>query len=184
MQAIIYKRLKNIKPLNSVVVSICTTQWCLYVMHSGVYMYRTVVSMCTAQWCLCVPHNGVYMYCTVVSICTAEWCLCVPQSGVYVYRTVVSICTARLNIHKFYVLLTLCSYDVCCVNSGYFPVRRDRSVRRIPVSLLLTAPMLRIYPHLHVALTWTDRRSLELSEKRRSVRNREAKYFHLVLGRF
>ena len=112
-----------------------------------------------------------------VSIFTAQWCLYVPHSGVYMYRTVVSICTARLNIHKFYVLLTLCSYAVCCVISGYFPERHEQSVlsaRRIPVSLRSTAPMLRIYPHLHVALTWTDRRSLELSENGCSVRNREA----------
>jgi len=34
--------------------------------------------------------------------------------------------------------------------------------------------MLRIYRHLHVAVEWTDWRSLELSEKQRTVSNREA----------
>jgi len=32
------------------VVTICTAQWSLYVLHSGNNMYRTVVSTCTAQW--------------------------------------------------------------------------------------------------------------------------------------
>ena len=60
------------------VVTICTTQWSLYVPHSGHYMYRTVVTICTAQWSLYVPHSGHYMYRTVVTICTAQWSLYVP----------------------------------------------------------------------------------------------------------
>jgi hypothetical protein len=56
----------------SPVVTICTAQWSLYVLHSGHYMYRTVVSICTAQWSLYVPPSGHYMYRTVVTTCTAS----------------------------------------------------------------------------------------------------------------
>jgi len=43
-------------------VTICTSQWSLYVPPSGHYMYRTVATICTAQWSLYVPHIGHYMY--------------------------------------------------------------------------------------------------------------------------
>ena len=48
--------------LYSLIVTICTAQWSLYVPHSGRYMYRTVVATCTAQWSLYVQHSGHYMY--------------------------------------------------------------------------------------------------------------------------
>ena len=44
----------------------------------------------------------------------------------------------------------------------------------VPVNLRSFAPMLNTDPHLHVALTWTEWRRLELFTKQLSVRNREA----------
>jgi len=67
-----------------------------YVPHSGHYMYRTVVTICTAQWPLYVLHSG---HCTAQwSLCTAQWPLYVLHSGHYVphsghsmYCTVVTV---------------------------------------------------------------------------------------------
>ena len=78
------------------VVTVCTSQWSLYVPHSGHYMYRTVVTICTAQWSLYVPHSDHYMYRTVVTICTAQWSLYVlPHSGHYMYHKVLFVCFWR-----------------------------------------------------------------------------------------
>jgi hypothetical protein len=73
------------------------------------------------------------------------------------------------------------------VNSDYFLVRLERSVfsaRRIPVNLHSSAPMLRIYSHLHVALlpgqsgeAWNFPKSDVPSEIGKQW---AAKYFHLV----
>jgi hypothetical protein len=52
----------------------------------GHYMYRTVVTICTAQWSLYVLHSGHYMYHTVFTICTAQCSLYVPHSVHYMYR--------------------------------------------------------------------------------------------------
>jgi len=96
------------------VVTICTTQWSLYVPHSGHCRYRTVVTICTAQWSLYVPHSGHYMYRTVVTICTAQWSLYVPHSGHYMYRTVVTICTTSLTSSNS----TFCPTVHLCVLCG------------------------------------------------------------------
>jgi hypothetical protein len=110
------------------VVTICTAQWSLYVLHSGHYMYRTVVTMCTAQWSLCVPHSGHYKYRPAVTICTALWSLYVPHSGHYMYRTVVTICTAQWSLyiphsgHYMYrTVVTICTASLTSNNSTFCP---------------------------------------------------------------
>ena len=101
---------------------------------SGHYMYRTVVTICTAQWSLYVLHSGHYMYCTVVTICTAQWSLYVLHSGHYMYRTVVTICTAQWSLYVPPNLTpknaTFCPHSCICVfcvdlrtNSDYFPIQ-------------------------------------------------------------
>ena len=81
------------------VITVCTTQWSLYVPHSGHYMYRTLVIICTTQWSLYVPHSGHYMYRTVVTICTTQWSLYVPHSGHYMYHPLATICTAQWSLY-------------------------------------------------------------------------------------
>ena len=110
----------------SPVVTVCTTQWSLYVPHSGHYMYHTVVTICTAQWSLYVPHSGHYMYHTVVTICTAQWSLYVPHSGHYMYHTVVTICTTSLTSNNSTFCPHSCIYVFCVdlrTNSHYFPIK-------------------------------------------------------------
>ena len=46
---------------------------CVLVPYSGHYMYRTVVTICTAQWSLYVLHSGHYMYCTVHIVTTVQY---------------------------------------------------------------------------------------------------------------
>ena len=125
-----YLVLNHLKPsghyMYSRVVTICTSQWSLYVPHSGHYMYRTVVTICTAQWSLYVPPSGHYMYRTVVTICTAQWSLYVPHSGHCMYGTVVTVCNTSLTFKQFYVLPTQCIYVFCVdlrTNSDYFTVQ-------------------------------------------------------------
>ena len=48
-------------------------------------MYLTMVTICTSQWSLYVPYSGHYIT-SVVTICTAQWSLYVPHSGRYMYH--------------------------------------------------------------------------------------------------
>ena len=99
--------------LQSLVVTICTAQWSLYVPHSGHYMYRKVVTTCTAKWSLYVPQSGHYMYGKVVTTCTAKWSLYVPHSGHYMYRKVVIICTAKWSLYVPPACLTSSNATFC-----------------------------------------------------------------------
>jgi hypothetical protein len=65
--------------------------------------------------CMCLKTSGHYMYRTVVTICTAQWSLYVPHSGHYMYH--------QFNIHKFYVLPTLCVCVDLRTNSDSFPIQ-------------------------------------------------------------
>ena len=92
-------KVANYVTLCSIVVTVCTAQWSLYVPHSGHYMYHTVVTICTAQWSLCTAQW---------SLCTAQWSLNVRHSGHYMYRTVVNICTTSLTFSNS----TFCRHSV------------------------------------------------------------------------
>jgi hypothetical protein len=91
-------------------VTICTTQWLLYVPLSGYYMYHPLVTTCTTQWLLYVPPTGYYMYHPLVTICTTHWLLYVPPGltlSSYVLPTE-RICVFCMDLRT---------------NSKYFPIQ-------------------------------------------------------------
>ena len=127
------------------VVTMCTSQWSLYVPQSGHCMYRTVVNICTTQWSLCVPHSGHYMYRTVVIMCTAQWSLHIPPSLTFTNSTFcphsVFMCfvwiseqTATISLYSinWLVFITESECVYCAVRTG--------SLYKIRVNLVFSDP--------------------------------------------